>query len=123
MSDAIRELHEYLAKSPSVVYPEDVLAYLHAIEAESAALERRIDELCVEVERLHAERDAWKLNAARLRGQNDEIVKLAKLLWQLVPKPNCEWDMDANLCTGYDKCHGECGILGDMRKLGIEVPE
>lgn len=38
MSDAIKELHDYLAKSPSVVYPEDVLAYLPAIEAENAKL-------------------------------------------------------------------------------------
>lgn len=38
MSDAIKKLHDYLAKSPSVVYPEDVLAYLPAIEAENVAL-------------------------------------------------------------------------------------
>ena len=38
MSDAIKRLHDYLAKSPSVVYPEDVLAYLPAIEAENAKL-------------------------------------------------------------------------------------
>lgn len=38
MSDAIKKLHDYLAKSPSVVYPEDVLAYLSAIEDENAEL-------------------------------------------------------------------------------------
>ena len=38
MSDAIKKLHDYLAKSPSVVYPEDVLAYLSAIEDENAKL-------------------------------------------------------------------------------------
>lgn len=38
MSAAIKKLHDYLAKSPSVVYPEDVLAYLPAIEAENAQL-------------------------------------------------------------------------------------
>ena len=38
MSDAVRELHDFLAKSPSVVYPEDVLAYLPAIESENAKL-------------------------------------------------------------------------------------
>ena len=42
MSDAIKKLHDYLAKSPSVVYPEDVLAYLSAIEDENAELR----ELC-----------------------------------------------------------------------------
>lgn len=40
MSDAIMELHDYLAKSPSVVYPEDVLAYLPAIENENAKLRK-----------------------------------------------------------------------------------
>lgn len=38
MSDAIKKLYDYLAKSPSVIYPEDVLAYLSAIEAENAKL-------------------------------------------------------------------------------------
>ena len=38
MSDALKKLHDYLAKSPSVVYPEDVLAYLSAIEDENAKL-------------------------------------------------------------------------------------
>lgn len=42
MSNAIKELHKYLAESPSVVYPEDVLAYLPAIEDENAKLR----ELC-----------------------------------------------------------------------------
>lgn len=38
MSDAIKKLYDYLAKSPSVVYPQDVLEYLPAIEAENAKL-------------------------------------------------------------------------------------
>lgn len=38
MSEAIRRLHSFLAKSPSVVYPEDILAYLPAIESENADL-------------------------------------------------------------------------------------
>lgn len=44
MSDAIKELHDYLAKSPSVVYPEDVLAYLPAIEDENAKLRELLHE-------------------------------------------------------------------------------
>lgn len=43
MSNAIKELHDYLAKSPSVVYPEDVLAYLPAIEDENAKLRELLD--------------------------------------------------------------------------------
>lgn len=39
MSDAIKKLRDYLAKSPSVVYPEVVLVYyLPAIEDENAKL-------------------------------------------------------------------------------------
>lgn len=45
MSDAIKELRDYLAKSPSVIYPEDVLEYLPAIEAENAKLR----ELCADL--------------------------------------------------------------------------
>lgn len=40
MSDAIKKLHDYLAKSPSVVYPENVLAYLPAIEGENTKLKK-----------------------------------------------------------------------------------
>lgn len=42
MSDAIKKLHDYLAKSPSVVYPQDVLEYLPAIEAENAKLRKLV---------------------------------------------------------------------------------
>ena len=45
MSDAIKKLHDYLAMSPSVVYPEDVLAYLPAIEDENAKLRNEVDNL------------------------------------------------------------------------------
>lgn len=45
VSEAIRRLHAFLAKSPSVVYPEDVLAYLPAIEAEND----KMCELCGEL--------------------------------------------------------------------------
>ena len=38
MTDAIKALRNYLSKSPSVVYPQDVLEYLPAIEAENAKL-------------------------------------------------------------------------------------
>ena len=38
MNDAIKKLYDYLAKSPSVIYPEDVLAYLPAIEDENTKL-------------------------------------------------------------------------------------
>lgn len=54
MSNAIKELRDYLAKSPSVVYPQDVLEYLPAIEAENAKLR----ELCADVWHLFTEHGA-----------------------------------------------------------------
>ena len=45
MTDAIKALRDYLSKSPSVVYPQDVLEYLPAIEAENAKLR----ELCADI--------------------------------------------------------------------------
>lgn len=44
MSEPIKTLRHFLAKSPSVIYPEDVLEYLPAIEAENAALRELLHE-------------------------------------------------------------------------------
>lgn len=54
-----------------------------------------------------------------LLGENKALRELCKDLWRGFPKPNCEWDMDANLCTGYDKCHGECGLWMRLRGYGV----
>ena len=48
MSDAIKKLHDYLAMSPSVVYPEDVLEFLPAIKAENAKLRELVQYICDE---------------------------------------------------------------------------
>ena len=48
MSDAIKKLHDYLAMSPSVVYPEDVLEFLPAIKAENAKLQELVQYICDE---------------------------------------------------------------------------
>ena len=38
MSNPISDLRDFLSESPSVVFPQDVLEYLPAIEAENAKL-------------------------------------------------------------------------------------
>lgn len=70
---------------------------------------------------LNAECDAMQDEIARLESENAKLRELCKDLWRDIPKSNCEWDMDANLCTGYDKCHGECGLWMRLRELGVEV--
>lgn len=45
MSAAIKELHDFLSISPSVVYPQDVLEFLPAIEAENAKLRELVADM------------------------------------------------------------------------------
>lgn len=40
---AIKKLHDYLAKSPSMIYPQDVLEYLPAIEEENDKLRKLVE--------------------------------------------------------------------------------
>ncbi len=60
MSDAIKKLHDYLAKSPSVVYPVDVLEFLPAIKAEN-------DKLVIKLNTEHIVRLNVEAENARLR--------------------------------------------------------
>lgn len=106
MSDAIKRLHDYLAKSPSVVYPEDVLAYLPAIEDENAKLRQELEvvgtaaylygrtDLADENAKLREERDHWHVEqihaygnwedacrrAVELDAENAKLRELARLL-------------------------------------------
>ena len=45
MSDAIKKLHDYLAMSPSMVYPQDVLEFLPAIKSENDKLRELVQGL------------------------------------------------------------------------------
>lgn len=92
MSDAIKKLHDYLAKSPSVVYPEDVLAYLPAIEDENAKLQ----ELAAGIGHLLFALDV------------DYCVA-------------CPRDSINHPCPVYTVDGGECLYKTDMRELGVEA--
>ena len=89
-------------------------------DTEKAALERRIDELCAEVERLHADQAHWELgncpncpNVVSLQEALDENAKLRELVDELCPLA----DYGAMDESELDRAHDL------MRELGIEVPE
>ena len=59
MSDAIKALRDYLSKSPSVVYPQDVLEYLPAIEEENAQLRELVKRMHRHIRQTCGECDGW----------------------------------------------------------------
>ena len=67
MSDAIRVLHDYLAKSPSVVFPQDVLEFLPAIKAEN-------DKLVIKLNTEHIVRLNVEAENAKLRKFISDIL-------------------------------------------------
>ena len=87
-------------------------------DTEKAALERRIDELCAEVERLHADQAHWELgncpgnpNIADLQEALEQNAKLLELVDELYPLA----DYGAMDASELDRAHDL------MRELGIEV--
>lgn len=104
MSDALKKLHDYLAKSPSVIYPEDVLAYLPAIEAENAKLRKENKRLII------------KLNAERIVRQN-AVFESAKLR-ELCERCAIELYVNGNVTDAATE-----NLFDDMRELGVEVDE
>ena len=88
-------------------------------DTEKAALEKRIDELCAEVERLHADQAHWELgncpscpNVVSLQEALEQNAKLRELVAEL-------WA----LADGYTPDDSELDTARDlMRELGIEVP-
>ena len=102
MSDAIKKLHDYLAKSPSVIYPEDVLEYLPAIEAENAKLREENRRLII------------KLKAKHIVRQN--VVSENAMLRELCERCAIELYVNGNVTDAMTE-----KLLDDMRELGIEV--
>lgn len=88
-----------------------------AVRAEKAALERRIDELCAEVERLRKAKDtmhgdAFEIGAMLVKAR-DENAKLRELVDELYPLA----DYGAMDASELDRAHDL------MRDAGIEVPD
>ena len=74
MSDAIKKLHDYLAMSPSVVYPEDVLAYLPAIEDENAKLRELVRDMWLQLLNAYDRKEVDEF-ADRMRELSMEVVR------------------------------------------------
>lgn len=112
MSDAIKKLHDYLAESPSVVYPEDVLAYLPAIEAENAALRER----CAKTLEVGTR---WMAKAARFESENTKLRELCRRYGEYISQDRCEG------CVYKMRCNNgwmnECWQLGEIRDLAREL--
>ena len=92
------------------------------IDTEKAALERRIDELCAEVERLHADQAHWELgncpscpNIADLQEALEQNAKLRELCKRVLK----------NCYDAYEQVWGwddDWVILCDeARELGVTV--
>ena len=94
-------------------------------DTEKAALERRIDELCAEVERLHADQAHWELgncpscpNVASLQEtleQNAKLRELVSELWASCPVH----DNDCDECRHKDGRTG-CELYDRMLGLGVD---
>ena len=87
-------------------------------DTEKAALERRIDELCAEVERLHADKAPWELgncpscpNVVSLQEALEQNAKLRELVDELYPLA----DYGAMDASELDRAHDL------MRELGVDV--
>lgn len=87
-------------------------------DTEKAALERRIDELCAEVERLRADQAHWELgncpscpNVVSLQEALEQNAKLRELVDELYPLA----DYGAMDASELDRAHDL------MRELEIEV--
>lgn len=93
------------------------LMQINQLHEEKSVLERRIDELCAEIERLHADQVYWELgncpncpNIVSLQEVLEQNAKLRKLFssyWKAVHCPAMP-----NVAKDY---------LAEMRKLGVDV--
>lgn len=98
-------------------------------DSEKAALERRIDQLCAEVERLHAGQAHWELgncpncpNVASLQEaleQNAKLQKVCKRMHDHI-KDSCDV-CDEYYCSSWDEDNECCVFDSYMRELGIEA--
>ncbi len=84
---------------------------------EKTALEKRIDELCAENEKLRAARDTWQENDAKLRTALSAVLQCSGITKR---------DKGCDACPMYDKekeyvwAGDWCGIKQFICELGIE---
>jgi len=116
MSDAIKALRDYLSKSPSVVYPQDVLEYLPAIEAENAKLRER----CAKTLEVGTR---WMAKAARFESENTKLQELCRLYGEYISQDRCEGCVYKMRCNNgfIDECWQRSEIRDLARELGVEA--
>ena len=102
-------------------------------DTEKAALERRIDELCEQVERLHADQAHWELgncpscpNVVSLQEALEQNAKLRELMSVMAycnqfmrDCDGCRMNGEAGTITERAGCDE---LLNCLRDAGIEVP-
>ena len=108
MSDAIKKLHDYLAKSPSVVYPEDVFAYLPAIEAENAKLREERNHWHVEQVHAYSNWENAYRRVSELESENAELRELCSELLRMAESNDPDF-------LHWPEIHDE------LRKVGVEI--
>lgn len=91
-------------------------------DTEKAALERRIDELCAEVEYNHQTSRSRLERIDQLKAENDKLRELVRHMYVCT----CHIDIDVGYrcdwCE-YDNTEGKCDFERRLRELGVEVPE
>lgn len=126
---------ENLVNVMIVVTPEQAISVpdLNGVISENAKLKAKADAQWSHIKKLQAElshciekssrdydRDLDRRR--RLATENAKLRELCADMWRDIPKTeSCGWDMSANICTGYDECHGECALWYRMHDLGIEA--
>ena len=112
MSDAIKALRDYLSKSPSMIYPQDVLEYLPAIEQEFES-EHAL------VVTLQRDGELLRESSIKLRKDNAKLREHANEFWSLLKGE--DEGCPLAICPHMFECGGWCVYEDELRELGVEV--
>lgn len=104
MSNPISDLRDFLSESPSVVFPQDVLEYLPAIEAENA--------------KLRAREKSLSLRLILREDENDKLRELTQQMFALIANHEETGYMDGELGRQIVNA-----VYERMKELGIEADE
>lgn len=120
MSKAIQDLKDFLSKSPSVVFPDEVLEYVDAIEAENEKLlaERNYlfmnsNPTACELRRVRAE---WK----RDRKENAKLRELLSMYVSFARAFAEGCSLQRAYCDGMGKRMNETKMRESALELGVK---
>lgn len=133
MSDATKAMRDFLTKSPSVVFPDEVMELFVPVEKENEMLREQanfehfqLGEMKRAAVGMLDEFGALTNGTARLVAENERLYELIKKVWKWEKNGcyECPLEKDCKVLFIYD---GDCGmaieIKKGMRELGIEVGE